>query len=713
MFLKKLTFIAVLLACTAPIFAATVSGNVKDTLTNKAVAGATVTLRQGFATIATTTSDSVGAFSFLNVVNGTYTIRAVATGFTTKTSPNVVVAGNVDPAPTALLLAPIPVINLTGTVTDSAAGTPVLGAALAFRLFGPGGVTRRDTTPANGTYAFDTVAAGNYALTVTAAGFATQIIPVTMGATSMVVNVRLVKIILATVTGTVTDSVTGALMSGIVVTLRSGIGAARLDTTGGNGVYSFDSVANGNYTVSATVVGYVAKTLNVTAAGAPTITVNLPLVPIVNATVTGTITDSVAGTPVTGVAVAFRATNGGATRRDTTAANGVYSFDSVTNGTYTVTATAAGYISQTINVTAAGALTITANIRLVKIVYATVTGTVTDSGTGALMSGIVVTLRAGIGAPRTATTIGTGVYTFDSVTTGAFSVSAAAAGYLTKTVNDTVKVTGTKTINLPLVQIQFSTLTGTVSDSATGALMSGIVVTLRPAAGAPRTATSAGNGVYTFDSVATGTYTLSAAAAGFVTKTLTVTTRGTATQTVNLPLVPIQYPTLTGTITDSGTGALINGVAVALRPTGVGGLTRRDTTAGNGVYSFDSVATGTYTLTVTATGYVTQVINVTSSGSGTLTVNVKLVSNVAVEIAPSALAPLFALSNAGVLCMRNFVSPGTVKVFGINGKLICSRSFAARTASMDLSGSLKQAGVYVVRISQGASTYSRHQVVMP
>jgi Ca-activated chloride channel family protein len=73
----------------APAAAASIDGRVVDaSLTG--VPGVQVTLRQGATTVATTTSDATGAFTFARVQPGAYTIRATATGFKTSVAPIVV-----------------------------------------------------------------------------------------------------------------------------------------------------------------------------------------------------------------------------------------------------------------------------------------------------------------------------------------------------------------------------------------------------------------------------------------------------------------------------------------------------------------------------------------------------------------------------------------------------------------------------------------------
>jgi hypothetical protein len=153
------------------------------------------------------------------------------------------------------------------------------------------------------------------------------------------------------------------------------------------------------------------------------------------------------------------------------------------------------------------------------------------------------------------------------------------------------------------------TLQGTVTDSATSAPLSGATVTLSTG---PSTTTSA-TGAYSFTTLAAGTYNVTASAAGHVSSTAnSVSVNGGATTTQDFALNPTPPPgTLQGTVTDSVTHVAVSGATVTLS---TGPST---TTNARGVYSFASLAPGSYNVTVSKTGYNTSTANgvVVSSGA--------------------------------------------------------------------------------------------------
>lgn len=181
------------------------------------------------------------------------------------------------------------------------------------------------------------------------------------------------------ITGRVTDAATGAVIAGATVTSSNG-GTA---TTNAAGEYTFTSVPNGSYTISAAASGYTGGSVTVTVAGGNTIA-NVALTPtgatppVGTYTVSGQVTDAATHAAIPGAAV----TLGG--QSATTDVGGHYAFTGVSDGTYTLTASAAGYTTGTMSVTVNGAGT-TADMALVSTGTALYTVTYNaNGGTGTM-----------------------------------------------------------------------------------------------------------------------------------------------------------------------------------------------------------------------------------------------------------------------------------------------------------------------------------------
>jgi photosystem II stability/assembly factor-like uncharacterized protein len=157
----------------------------------------------------------------------------------------------------------------------------------------------------------------------------------------------------ATVSGTVTNSVTGTPVEGVTVTI-----GALSSVTGPDGTYSIPGVIPGVQPVTAQVNNYVDYSADITVS-TPTTIHNFQMVQL--ATVTGTVTNSVTGNPISGVTVTIGALS------SVTGLDGIYSISGVTPGSRTITAQAASYsdYSNTITVSAP---TTTSNISMTPIV---------------------------------------------------------------------------------------------------------------------------------------------------------------------------------------------------------------------------------------------------------------------------------------------------------------------------------------------------------
>lgn len=81
--------------------------------------------------------------------------------------------------------------KLKGRVTDNTPSeTPIYHACVEVRTSG-GTFVGIIGTDANGHYYFNTLAPGTYNLTVSASGFTTQVVPLTIGSSPLIVNVHL------------------------------------------------------------------------------------------------------------------------------------------------------------------------------------------------------------------------------------------------------------------------------------------------------------------------------------------------------------------------------------------------------------------------------------------------------------------------------------------------------------------------------------------
>jgi hypothetical protein len=455
------------------------------------------------------------------------------------------------------------------------------------------------------------------------------------------VVVQLAQILYATVTGTVTDTISALPLKDAMVVLR--VGNVR-DTviTDSTGVFKFDSIVSGTYTMNVTKTGYTAKNPSVTVSSATVPAVVVQLYQIQYATVSGAVTDSVATTALNGARVILQA----GSRRDTvlTNATGIFSFDSVRSGTYTLTASLTGYIAKSATGTVSSSTVPAFNIQLAPIQFASISGTVTDSlVTTTFVKGAKVFLRstAGFGAAATIDSTVTdtvGKYTFPKVQSGtanAYTINVSATGYVSKT-SAAITLTGTTaaTADIKMYPIVMAKITGRVtSDSLKGPAVPGatVILTLRGTgggAGTPiDTMTSDTTGAFLFENVASGSnYRVTASLAGYTSAYSSITGKTTGTDTANIAMVKIGTGSLLVRILKRADSTALPGATVTVITTGSGtalsGVSGAD---GSAVFTgFEITTTLNLAITASLAGYTALAGNGTIAKNGADTVTIYL-----------------------------------------------------------------------------------------
>jgi protocatechuate 3,4-dioxygenase beta subunit len=419
--------------------------------------------------------------------------------------------------------------TVSGVVTDTA-GVPLAGAIVTVEaIFGGGALA--DTTDATGDYSIAGVTAGAHAITAELTGYTAYAADVDVPAGTPIVtrNITLTPLPAGiTISGSVTDSATGNPLTGAIVRLSTiGGGATVVDSAivSATGTYSLTHVQAATYNLSATAAGHTAQTIRVVVAAAP-LTRNFLLVALpAGIVISGTVADSVSGAALVGATVTLRTgagVGGGAVvATATTIAGGAYTIDSVQPGTYSLTATDAGYTAKALAGIAVTNANLTRNFLLVTLPPGiTISGTVVDSATGNPLAGAVVELRTGGAVVDSAIVSATGTYSITNVQPGTYNLNASAAGHVTKTDAGIVVAAANLTRNFELARTPGIAITGRVADTATGDALPGAIVRALQNGVVIDSAIVATNGTYALD-VPAGTYTLTANDAGYGTKTIT------------------------------------------------------------------------------------------------------------------------------------------------------------------------------------------------
>jgi major membrane immunogen (membrane-anchored lipoprotein) len=321
------------------------------------------------------------------------------------------------------------------------------------------------------------------------------------------------------ISGNVTDSATSAAISGMTIKAYAspaGYFAAQA-TTDGLGNYILTGLDAGNYVVEAYTSGtnyltqywdhvseYASASPVAVTAGVTTSSINFALQKGAGS-ISGKVTDGPSATALSGMTVSACPTAGGYCYTTTTSASGTYTITGVPAGSYVVSSGGTvNYVTQYYNnvydvasatpvaVTAGGT---TSNINFALQGSGSISGKVTDSATSAAISNMAVKVCPVAGGDCSVVlTDASGNYTAAAVVAGSYYVSSGGAGtnYYSQYYNNEpdqahanqVNVTaGINTTNINFSLQKAGSITGKVTDSVTGAGLSGLTVNACPVAG--------------------------------------------------------------------------------------------------------------------------------------------------------------------------------------------------------------------------------------
>ncbi|RLG23974.1 hypothetical protein DRN85_08405, partial [Methanosarcinales archaeon] len=392
------------------------------------------------------------------------------------------------------------------------------------------------------------------------------------------------------INGVVTDSSTNKVIENVTIGISN-----KLNQTDANGFYNITAPVGYQYIV-AIKEGYYTYTslVNITLYAQTEHNISMsPIIPtIYNGTIQGIVIDNSTNTPLTNVAVSVA----GATF--TTDSNGFYNGSAYT-GNYTLVALLSGYNNHIGRVTIIKNTTTVYNISM-EPATGTVEGIVTDNSTGALLSGVSVS----ISNQNTLTNI-SGDYSL-TIGTGEHFIVATKTGYENYVENITVMPGQTIQHNITLTPIppgvlfENGTVTGIVKDNETNLPIENVSVTI-----AGITDLTDVNGFYNI-SMIEGIHNIVAAKQDYENyiSEVNIIANNITVHNISMSLFRrrIENGTLKG-IVKNQQGEILENVSISI----VGVLTTSDSTGGYNM----SVIEGTHNLVATLYGYENYVTNIT------------------------------------------------------------------------------------------------------
>jgi len=276
----------------------TVSGQLVDASSGMALPGVVITAN---GSTATATSNAQGGFVLSGLPTGSQTLNFTLSGYQTS-SVIVTVPASGGVSLGGLLLSTTSGSSLSGIVTDGSSHQPIAGATITLA-----GTTQSTTSNAQGYYQIGSISGSALSVSVTASGYAALTTSVTLGSNG---SASFSPVLYAPGSAAATGN---AQLSGQILAQGSSLPLANVQvllnnalatSTDSNGHYTL-SEAGGSYTLSYLLSGFSTATAQVTANSGDVVT--LPTVYLgtqaTSTTISGTLTDSTTGNPLTGATV--------------------------------------------------------------------------------------------------------------------------------------------------------------------------------------------------------------------------------------------------------------------------------------------------------------------------------------------------------------------------------------------------------------------------
>ncbi|MDE1820308.1 MAG: carboxypeptidase regulatory-like domain-containing protein [Euryarchaeota archaeon] len=314
----------------------------------------------------------------------------------------------------------------------------------------------------------------------------------------------------------------------------------------------------------------------------------------------GTLTNSKTLQGIPGATVGLNGTWGSTLSGST----GGYTLGPIVNGTYTLYVNASGYRPYAGPVTVKGNTWDNLSLTPVPPKSYTVTGYVTSYATGAALPGADVVLSYFGTTMANVTSNAQGAFVLSGILNASYTLSATLSGYNPASLSVVVQGANvTQNISLTTLPPSAYYITGTVTNNATGAAISGALVTLNNSA---LSNTTNANGVYLLTPVYAGVYTVSVSATGYSSQSK-ATTVASGPMTVSFQLSPPPPPptptfTLQGTVLDQKTLLPVSGATVIVTDS-TGKLIATVHASVSGDYAVTGLVNGTYNAKVGAPNY--------------------------------------------------------------------------------------------------------------
>ncbi|VAW64912.1 hypothetical protein MNBD_GAMMA09-805, partial [hydrothermal vent metagenome] len=330
-----------------------VTGLVTDNLSGLPLSGALINVRMADGRQVNTLSGQDGRYIISQLSPGNVSIAVSFAGYHSVSASPVLSPGVVHYFNPALLLQPQPVpLNIKGTVVDADSSLPLAGATIQVV-----NSSIAIQTDAAGTFQLNNVLPGSVTLQISSTGYilSSSVISAASGGE---INLGLIALKpgsatgnTGTVSGYITDSISGKALNGVVVTLSGSDNKTAF--TGIDGRFVINNVNPGNINITAGLSGYINAISTTDIIAGSNTQFNATLVNAndqAQVTLQGSIIDSQTLQPLSGVSVQI--VNQALSTLSTE--NGQFQLGNITPGSFNVSLTLNAYNAITYSVTAEG-----------------------------------------------------------------------------------------------------------------------------------------------------------------------------------------------------------------------------------------------------------------------------------------------------------------------------------------------------------------------
>jgi hypothetical protein len=572
---------------------ASISGSI--TSSGAPISGATIVITHlTNETSFTTASTAGGTYTFNNIPNGSYKMDVTATNHIPVTISSITVGIGSQITQNVPLVSTAPV-TITGTVRDKNTTNPVSGRAIPVRL--TFGSTTIDTaTNLMGVFSIPNVPSHTSNINIRTLLPTTDfdnstIIVSTMPSDPLDNRDILVGVKTASVSGRVRNAIsTSENIANATVTLSQGTEIIGMITTGSSGEYSFSNLYAGQYELRTSARGYVGASVNFSLVNDQSDSSrNIDMTPIQNA-IAGYVTNA-AHQPLDNVRIEIH--NGSSISPKFTDAAGFFIFDDISTGTYTLTATKAGY-DEFIrnNVT----LTDTDMSIIMTVIPNSIVGTVRNASGAGVADAIV---RAMDSQNFIITTYANdkGDYYIPSVT--GFMIVQADNTAMTSFWNEVIVPAG-GSVSMDLLLEPTRSISGTVSIASTSYnIPAAMILATHTETNRSYPAFTNKDGVYTITGLRPATYSIAGSKTGYNFPAATVRSTFAGSVTGVDKHVTLRPNNVSGAVINDITGYGFSDAEIELHPRTITSRNRsipRVMTTPAGAFNFQNIQDGDYTL---------------------------------------------------------------------------------------------------------------------